>query len=329
MSRLSKGLIYGNLSPFIRYSTSFRGLGELVLDAVSLEDASRVSFRADGSEEKNFAFYQPWIDTVLQTTLFVANGSRPDLSDEAFVIAGWESLHIISKPKKETSYRCYTQLSERTQDPSLSVAAYLVASGGRLVAICDGITLRPETRGSLMARVRLQGSKSTEETLPPGEETIAGQRQSPPSTSSLDETSSGTGDSALTRYSSLTSLSSNPTGAKSSYPEKTKRVYDNTSLCTSQSLAKSDQVHGSIESGPFEAQAIFHTIVAEEMGVSRDLIQPTSKLVDLGMDSILASSTLKALQKKGMDLKRDFFMTHQTYGEMVAEIQNQGPHCAS
>ncbi|KAL4945516.1 hypothetical protein BDV06DRAFT_230632 [Aspergillus oleicola] len=138
--RVGRGMAYKLFAALVNYADSFRGMDEVVLDAVAFEATAKVNFKS-GETSGDFFMDPRWIDNLCHISGFIVNGSEATASDEQVYIShGWESLRFGSTISRDKTYRCYARMSLTDNvNSAVRQGDVYILDGDTVVGVAGGV----------------------------------------------------------------------------------------------------------------------------------------------------------------------------------------------
>lgn len=113
-ARFNRAMVYRMIRPLAQFHADYRAIDEVVLNSITLEASSRVSFKSvKRNEDDRFHTHPAIIDALTQSCGFVMNcNDGCDLDFEVFMNHGWGSFQLFEEIDFEKSYTTYTRMVE-------------------------------------------------------------------------------------------------------------------------------------------------------------------------------------------------------------------------
>ena len=137
--KLKRGLAYKLFGALIDYSSSYRGMQEVVLNSDELEATAKVIFQID---DQGCRWNPCWIDSLGHIAGFVMNGSdKFDSKDQVFINHGWDAMRCAKRLECGKTYQTYNRM--QLKSGTMYAGDTYILDEGEIVAIFEGVKVRP------------------------------------------------------------------------------------------------------------------------------------------------------------------------------------------
>lgn len=331
VDKLRKKMVYKLFRAVVDYEARYHALHDVLLNSDRPEACASLCFDTP-AEPENFVHNPFWIDSLAQLGGFLLNVSPPSGEDDVYISHGWQSMRILGRLSATERYLSYICMQPSDTEPGLySGDMYVYNEQGTVVAMVVGLKFKQMKRTLLY---HLLGHA-----LPASTSSASSSTSSSPSRPSLSRASSMPLPNPinLPRHTRRISVdtesrsraSRHPSPARrarsrSTLPAAVHRLRSSTSVSSTSRFSDADSAID-LCSGPAGAAADPYdhllSIIAREVGVSREEISPWTKFSDIGMDSLLTITVLATFREEGgVSLPSSFFNEHPTPKDMESAL---------
>lgn len=348
ISRLSHELIYKLLEADVSYSQAFRGMDEVLVNSEAYEAVAHVTFKTGTEDAQGWAQCPYWIESLFQVSFLVLNAHPRTPPDSMFVLSGWESLTMPVALQAEEKYRTYVKMySDGADSGTMTGDVYVLDNSGSMVAVCESLEYKL-VKKSIMSRILSLGGAGGPSTahasgqfqeLPQqqvnGTVHVAIPSATPsnfpavtPKARNVDSLTDSPGRARLQASTSRTSLNvSEPSNGANFTPSQSSSNVTTNGFTVVKSNGDSDAADAMpkrMDDVEADRARTFKQVLADEMGTDVGSIKATTRLSDLGLDSIMGLSATAALRHHGFDLGKGFFLKHAHWRDVEKAVFGSG-----
>lgn len=287
--RLSRNTAYRLFASLVNYSTPFRGMEEVIVDAPELEATSVVKFQTT-EKDGNFFCSPYWIDSLAHLSGFIMNGTEATDGDSVFVSHGWRNMRFSKAFSPTTTYRAYVKMQE--VEKNMVAGDIYILKDDIIIGVVGGLKFQKIPRRVL------------DTLLPPDNGRVAARQPSKPVSS--------------VSLASSTAKRPIPVAATKAAPA----VKITPKAATSRPAAKVAAKTSSLVTAAM-------ALVSSESEMDMSDLQDECVFADIGIDSLLSLTIAgKFREQLGVDVPGDLFLKYPTVKALKAHIAAQDPGAA-
>lgn len=339
VDKLRKKMVYKLFRAVVDYEAKYHALDDVLLNSEPNrpEACARLSFDTPADPE-HFVHNPFWIDSLAQLGGFSLNASPPSGEDDVYISHGWQSMRILRRLSAKERYTSYVCMQPSDVEAGLWAGdVYVYNEEGTVVALVVGLKFKqmkrtllyhllghamPSSASSFISSSPSRPSLSRSSSMP-----LPKQNHSPPQLGHSRRISVDT--ESRSRASRHSSPARRPR-SRSNLPAAVQRLRSSTSVSSTSRFSDADSAIDMGCGGPTgEKPGAASTdpcdhllsIIAREVGVSREEISPWTKFSDIGMDSLLTITVLATFREEGgLSLPSSFFNDHPTPKDMESSL---------
>ncbi|KAI4250705.1 MAG: hypothetical protein LQ352_005291, partial [Teloschistes flavicans] len=287
--RLLKPMVYKLFDSLVSYGDKYKAIDEVLLDDENQDAVAKVTLQAMEASSSLFHFNPYWMDSSVHLAGFLLNGSMKYSKDIACLSTGFDGWKTFKDLVAGKTYTCYVCMQEEINKKNIIIGDAYVFDGDELVVVTSGIKFQKMKK--VVMRSLLLSSEHTGGTAEAIQANNTSARQKPQA--QVTSHKSGVSTPGI---SSLTFSSSDSSSDRSVVVNDTDGVVDK-----------------------------LLAAVATESGYELSDMDEDTLFVDLGLDSLMAITTIANLKSDiGVELHGSFFMDNPTIGEAKAALRASG-----
>ncbi|KAJ6092090.1 Type I Polyketide synthases (Type I PKS) [Penicillium canescens] len=159
-ARFNRPMVYRAIRPLARFHDDYRAIDEIVLNSMTLEASSHLSF-GSVKRDGNFHTHPAIIDSLTQSCGFTMNcNDNTDLDVEVFMNHGWGSFQMFETMEFDKTYSTYTRMEEGKD--KLWHGDVTIFDGDRVVAFFGQIAIQGVPRRVLKVILSIEGGNKSQ-----------------------------------------------------------------------------------------------------------------------------------------------------------------------
>lgn len=277
--RMLKPVVYRLLHHVVQYGQRYQATDEIVLDTQALDAVGQISLSAEAAPARLLNAY--WADSISHAAPVILNCGFTFGEDVACITDGFESWRMLETLRSGTCYTTYAHF-EMTAKNSIIIGDVYTFDGDILVSTLKGLRFHVMKKTTLTTLLSKNLSAAT----------------------------------GALQHTSTLGHSIAPTITH----QESKRDHSfNLGMSGTRKEAGSPSEAGN-QGMTYEAELVGPDVVAQflaalevETGLSLSGVSPSTEFADMGVDSLMAITTIAAFQRSsGIELTATFFIEHDT-----------------